>query len=247
MEKTISYKESIVVFLDVLGFSNKIKTSNSEEYVKSLFEILQFINAWNTSDGKNAFIEEKDLYSETYICSNNLNFSEIIKELQVSYFSDTLVITLPYNDESDLNSKLFCIVCALSNIISKLSMANYFVRGGITIGKMFHKTNMFFGPAYLEAYNLESKAAIYPRIVFSNKLLDFIIKKNMPYIKQAEDGLFYIDWTDYQKKRIQRKLYKTVCDKNYIQELKKIIEENIKENSNDIAIKAKYEWLYKHI
>ena len=69
----------------------------------------------------------------------------------------------------------------------------------------------------------------------------------MPYIKQAEDGIFYIDWTNYQIKRIQRKLYKTVCDENYIQELKKIIEENIKENSNDIAIKAKYEWLYKHI
>lgn len=67
MDNFDSYKQSIVVFLDILGFKNKIASAKTDEDVKQVFNILTYIKAWNTSDGKNLFIESNDFCDETYI------------------------------------------------------------------------------------------------------------------------------------------------------------------------------------
>ena len=99
------------------------------------------------------FIEEKDFYDESYLQNKTVNYSKIKHELKISYFSDSLVITLSY-DEAEFYNKLFLIIRSTACLISKLAMANFFIRGGITIGEIFHKDNIFFGPAFLEAYDL---------------------------------------------------------------------------------------------
>ena len=43
------------------------------------------------------------------------------------------------------------------------------LRGGITVGQLCHKDNIVYGPAMVEAYELESKSAIYPRVIVSEK------------------------------------------------------------------------------
>jgi len=62
------------------------------------------------------------------------------------------------------------------NFKSKINLSQFsfdlrmFMRGGITIGKLIHEENgALFGPAMNEAYLLESKCAIYPRVVISEK------------------------------------------------------------------------------
>lgn len=130
-------------------------------------------------------------------------------------------------------------------MISKLSSANFFVRGGVSIGKMFHKSNMFFGPAFLESYELESEIAIYPRVILSNDVANSV--NNIPYIKIAEDGLSYIDWIDFMKKAIEKKEFKTPSDLDYVSHIQELIEQNIDKNKHNLKIVSKYAWLKNHI
>jgi hypothetical protein len=48
-----------------------------------------------------------------------------------------------------------------------LRAEGFFVRGGLTLGALHVSDHALFGPALVEAYDLESRAAAYPRIVLS--------------------------------------------------------------------------------
>ncbi|MCE2706563.1 MAG: hypothetical protein LW807_05745 [Proteobacteria bacterium] len=48
------------------------------------------------------------------------------------------------------------------------------LRGGITKGLLHHNKNKVFGDALIDAYELESKVANYPRIIISKKLINII-------------------------------------------------------------------------
>lgn len=230
------YKKSIVLFLDILGFSNMVKNSKEED-VEQIFEILRYINAWNSKDGVNDLIEAKDLVDENYIDYATIDFKKIKEELKVSYFSDSLVVTLSYSDD-EFNKKLFLMVRATAYLQTKLAAANYFTRGGIAIGNMFHTGNIFFGPAFLEAYELENLAN-YPRVILSRNIeknVDF----KMPYLKKAEDGIWYIDFLAFAKN--------TENPTNpYISLIKEKINSNIAKNIDNIKIRSKYTWLKKQL
>lgn len=44
-------------------------------------------------------------------------------------------------------------------------------RGGIAVGELYHQNGIIYGPALLTAYQLESQAATYPRIVLEKDAL----------------------------------------------------------------------------
>ena len=238
--KDKSFRDSIVVFLDILGFKNKVQTVRKKNEIKNLFDILFYMNAWNTQNCINTFIEEKDFLNEPYLKGKKINFDKIQKEIQISYFSDSLVITLPYCNK-DFIDKVFLVIRATAYLCSKLAITNNFIRGGITIGKMFHETNIFFGPAFLEAYRLESEIANYPRIILSNQLINLIQNNNIPYLKTDNDGLIYIDWVDFIKNGTCTSLKDSIP----------IIENNLDDNINlyqgNLKILAKYKWLKNQI
>lgn len=238
----IQYKDSIVVYLDLLGFSNTVKNSK-EDSIKNIFDLAFYIKAWNTSNGENKFIEEKDFIYEDFLDDKVVDYKKIQKELQISFFSDSMVITLPFSVD-ELEKKLFLIIRALAYVITKIAMQNFFVRGGISIGKMFHKSNIFFGPAFLEAYNLESEIAIYPRVILSDVLKQKA--KNMPYTKEAEDGLVHIDWIYFLEKQEKKSVFEGISNLPSLKNITEIINQNIY-NSKNTKVKAKYIWLRSQI
>jgi len=107
-------------------------------------------------------------------------------------------------------------------------MDGILIRGGITIGKIIHtETGIVFGQGLIDAYQLESRAAKYPRIILSDKL---ITKLNYPletkrdrfpyhqYLKRFSDGcvglhqLIYFEvlqsWEKMSKRRLESSLNK---------------------------------------
>jgi len=46
------------------------------------------------------------------------------------------------------------------------------IRGAITVGEFYHENQIFLGKAFDEAHDLESKLAIYPRIIISNRIFN---------------------------------------------------------------------------
>ncbi len=245
--KVFSYEESIVVFLDILGFKNKvIESLTSSKAIKQIAELLEYIEAFNTANGVNEFISNKNIIDLPKLGLTESDIKQIANQIQILQFSDSLVITLPYTD-CDFIKKISLITYNLAYLICKLAMSNFFIRGGIAIGKIYHKRNVLFGPALLEAYGLESKYAIYPRVILSkgieNKLQKFGTINCVPCIKRDGDGWLYVDFIAFAKAIKNSSVF--------IDPIRDNVKNNIAECDEKIAeaekIKAKYEWLLKKI
>ena len=234
------YKNSIVVFLDILGFKKKVENEKFEK----IFNTLKYITAWNSCNGVNNFTPEKLFCYEDYLKDKGIDEEKICKDiksdLKVSVFSDSMVIALPYT-EDDFEVRFFMIVCFVSYLMGKLAMSNYFLRGGIAIGEMFNDDNIFFGKAFLEAYSLE-QIAVYPRVILSKKIEEKL-KEKMPYIQKCEDGLFCVDFLNFVKK-----MENTRTSINMeLEPIKNLVNENIVKSDKELRIRQKYEWLKRQM
>ncbi len=86
---------------------------------------------------------------------------------EVVTFSDNLVISTPVDVGYALLFKFLTFVCL------ELLTQGFLTRGGVTVGELCHKENMVFGPALIDAVDLE-KEAIYPRLLCSQALAENI-------------------------------------------------------------------------
>ena len=81
----------------------------------------------------------------------------------------------------------------------------FIIRGGLTLGDIYYpdkNDGIFLGKAYLRAYELERKIAIYPRIIIDENVISEIREldakpfgegKIDDYIKKDYDGLYILD------------------------------------------------------
>jgi hypothetical protein len=69
-----------------------------------------------------------------------------------------------------------------------LAVSGFWIRGAVTVGLIHHDEHIVFGPALNRAYELESKVAIYPRILIDAPALavppglDFIDAGDPPFL-----------------------------------------------------------------
>ena len=105
---------------------------------------------------------------------------------------------------------LFQELLSLVHAQGELIDTNILIRGSVTFGDILISDGRVFGPALVEAYELEKKFARYPRIIVdpqlikeykSNKLLKaehHSIEQDSEYIhdllKQGDDGMWFIDY-----------------------------------------------------
>lgn len=122
------------------------------------------------------------------------------------------------------------------------------MRGGISLGEIHHQQDLAFGPAFINAYDLESRSAIYPRIVITEDTIRRGLTKNPINIPEEEkksvlgmlrrdsDELYYVDFLNQRAE--------TDDDGEYISLLCRVrgmIVNGL--SSSDIAIQQKYIWL----
>ena len=86
--------------------------------------------------------------------------------LRVSTFSDNVVISqLPGANTPQL-------LMQLATWQLGAAINGFLMRGGVTIGNLVHEDEVVFGPGLNRAYYLESKIAMYPRIVLDPLYLE---------------------------------------------------------------------------
>ena len=137
--------ERIVAFVDILGFKNMVDNSlKSQQSAENLHKALERIY-------------ELKKHNE------RLNDIESLHEfgVEISTFSDSIIISYPI----DFEGGLFFIIMELIHLQIDLVFYGILIRGGLSIGLLYHKENIVYGPAMNDAYYLESKCAIYPRII----------------------------------------------------------------------------------
>lgn len=154
----LELKNYFVAFIDLLGFSNMVnhdcERPNGEQ---KYFEILY-----------NAYIETKEI-------------KKTIEGLQVTQFSDSVVLALPYC-KNDFQK----FIKTVAEYQYKLLGSGILCRGGISYGKHFSIDEFLFSSGMIDAYKIESKVATTPRIVISKELIELLYPK---YEDLPDDGL----------------------------------------------------------
>ncbi len=158
----ISYEKKFVVFFDILGWRNKIAAAGEDaKAVARLHNILALFRM--LADQK----EDSDRARS-----------------RMTTFSDNVVISHSLERQRSLVFLVGMIqVCA--------AMERYLVRGGLTAGSIVHNEKVVFGPALNRAYELESRVAVFPRIVVDAACVSRF--KDHSFIVQ-EDGVYFFDF-----------------------------------------------------
>lgn len=208
-------------------FSNMVKASKSSpEDSETILKALMRIHA----------IKENN-YSPTFMNMQDYGF-------EVITFSDSAVISCPAE-----NDNLFFLILELIHLQIDLVPLGILLRGAITIGDLHHKRDIVFGPAMNDAYYLESKVAIYPRIILTESAIDQFYKfaSTDEEIKQEFDSLILKDKDGYYFIDILRQDQEIDDPDMYLEWLsifREIIINGLK--YDDPAVRMKYQWLYSY-
>ncbi|WP_327469226.1 hypothetical protein [Baekduia sp.] len=95
------------------------------------------------------------------------NYFRPESEWRAAFFSDTLVLAAPITEPGDEDTEIRGLVRQAAWLQLALSQSDFFVRGGLSLGYFHIRDGLIFGPALAEAYELESRHAVYPRVILS--------------------------------------------------------------------------------
>jgi hypothetical protein len=229
------YQDRAVVFLDVLGFQDKLREFQTEAVKNKEEQATEFF----VSEGVNDFINTfKSVVG--FLDENNFNYY---------LFSDNICITIDYVED---HNRLIDVLITINDLFFKFAEKGHFLRGGLDVGMFIDEKNrenkspIAVGVPLATAYKIEQDVAVYPRIVLSDaykKLLDSfeenksisedtIAKKNL-LIKQHYE-IYYINT-----------FFNLINNEDKIELLEKVklsIEENLVATSKE-KVAIKYEWL----
>jgi len=171
----------IICFMDILGFSELINEYESD-LTSTLLQDIQESFAL----AKTQLLENQDY---------GLN-SESIKHLKYQTFSDNICISIPYFDNEEdflVNFNLLSIYIRGFQLI--MMTKGIFMRGGISTGSYYADENIIFSKGLVNAYYLESKKAIYPRVIIDNSILQKLLNYSKERIQYyGIDKTIVIDW-----------------------------------------------------
>jgi hypothetical protein len=235
----IKYQDSFVAFLDVLGFTNLVKSNNTNKIDKYLESVEKMLST----------LKDK-LKSLTYC--ENMNFIII---------SDSIIISIPKNNINDIDIlKALCL--SIYSLQGYLVISDIWLRGAISSGEAYFndEKKQIIGKAYINAYLLESKSVSNPQVAIDNKIiqeLGFTNSKDfINAINEEQNHNTLYDWTgiNYIKKDFPLFInyLGLFIDKNDDTEYRKItsldaldiiinnIENNIYSHAN---LYTKYKWV----
>lgn len=228
-----TYEQRIVCFIDILGFSSRIKQT-----AKGTPEAAKLLD--KTCDA----LDLLDIYRRV-MTEKTHN-----EDIKVTQFSDSIVITFPWNKSDE---SLYRGLKAIRHIqATMIKLYGVLMRGGIVLGDIIHTDQLLLGPAMVSAYQIESKCAVSPRIVVDPKVAYRynIIKKRMTgegidfskyVIHKDYDDTSYIDYFNFDDDDI------FIGDESfdYFKQLCEMVAQHV--DSPDISIRMKYLWMRNKI
>ncbi len=214
----VDYQVRAIAFIDILGWSQAVEASiDDAELRRVLLNSIWFLLA-RTKD-----------YVET-------ETAELPSKDEFSQFSDCIIVSFPYHDYKDL-ARLLRFVAEFqdSMIVSGLPL-----RGGVTVGPLFHTETFAFGPAMNRAYDLESEIAKFPRVIIDPALNDELeiaicsFPRHWPFVIRGDDEIYETEFlTGFARS----------------ESLSRVIDERIEnwifEHQENQRVLEKYEWLLR--
>lgn len=220
----INYEKKVVFFIDILAFKSMIEGEReNQENKKTAHEIYKLF-------------DDMQKHSDEF----NLVNSNMINNIKITHFSDSLIISFGEEDKFNLFGVIYCILRLQYWLLKNHKVL---LRGGCAYEELMHNSNRVFGKGLNLAYNLESKFAKNPRIIIPAEILEECCVNNearenvQDLLAKDDDGFWYIDYINIKHLMVnEEKLYQ-----EYANCISEIIEKNI--NNDDESIREKYLWL----
>lgn len=136
----MSYEERIVAFIDILGFRNLV---NDESRCEDIGAILRL-----------PYLIRQDHMAKMLK----------IKGVMMTSISDSLVFSIGLEKRGAMNK-----ITKILTVFMQALMTQYglLVRGGLAVGKLYHDNDVVYGPGLVRAHELESRIAVYPRVIMT--------------------------------------------------------------------------------
>lgn len=226
------YEDRLVAFLDILDFRGMINNTVDKEEADVIDRISAIESAYDT-------------------IHRNWDSDDPHTSKKVTIFSDSIVVSV----RADEPSELFWTILEIKHLIMGLINHGILVRGALVRGKLLHDEKRVFGPALVEAYLLESKAALYPRIILDRDLTNLAKTARAPHhspadekgyvsnlLEQDSDGMLYVDYFTKAAGELDDPQYDFLA---YIERLADIIRKGLQGSTHRSRadVRVKYFWM----
>ncbi|WP_292996492.1 hypothetical protein [Nitrosomonas sp.] len=213
MNDSIGSTTGLIAFFDILGYQNLL--NNNPEINTSILEILDIIE--NLPEEAKKILVDSSKKAESTSNSqvtNNIVFPEIRKTISAIkhlVFSDTILLTLQYDDTDDelaIRMKHMVMLAISATVAAQMFAKGLPVCGVLHKGEFFVKNNCFVGKAIVDAYQLCNELN-YSGVVCSHKFSEHLEKLSTeskvpeyklafryltPMKNEREEKLYNINW-----------------------------------------------------
>jgi hypothetical protein len=198
MSSIRSYRKALVSFIDVIGFADFVKESETapSHVVPEIYRILKTLRSQ---------IEEGEQFKYSDIEGLGPEPDPLFRAFS---FSDCTVRVTFLDSENNLPNVLIRELRLLSE--KQLELACWsadeweefpvLLRGGISVGNIsmdpdLKSDEIIFGPAMVRSYELEKATAVYPRIVLDRQLVkESKANEWTGILKQGDDGVYFLNY-----------------------------------------------------
>lgn len=244
----MKYENRLIAFIDILGFKEIVRSSEKDSSkIEFLYSVLDYLKSWEISENWNLQLVEIEEDAQKKGVEN----FDIRGKTNTTAFSDSIVVSVKV--ENNVNEMASTLIVNLAYIGAILFEKGILFRGGITIGNLIHnEEGTVFGQGLIEAYQLESNNAKFPRIILSDKLIH---KLNYPletkhnrypyhqYLERYTDGcvgfhqMIYFQviesWTGMTNDKL----------KDSLDKIRKVIVKGLDTSFENPRVYEKYKWL----
>jgi hypothetical protein len=213
--------EHLVFYIDLLGFQEAVRTWEKEK-IERLAKMLHDFASWRPE-------------SEPPV---------------ITTFSDHIVMSYPldyltkWKPNGDLGIGLMIAEPFIARLASAAAALDFLIRGGITVGPLYHSRGVVFGEAMNEAYYLESRVSSYPRIAVSRKVYSRVGPGQQIHLLRDDDGIVHYNYFLTMIMNLPQSEQPTKSPALRYAEVQRVIDENIdkferEERWNELA---KWAW-----
>jgi hypothetical protein len=186
-ETDSKFTDHVVLYLDFLGVSDAASTW-AESRVTGLIDLLKAIAATRAPFS----------FDGGALPDGGYKF-QVIPE--TSTFSDHVAATWPMIEAGPLSNELLMDVYLklAQDKVSEIAIAalniGLLVRGGLTMGKLYHADGVVLGEAMIDAHRLESRVSIFPRVAISSRIYSNVpVGNRNKRLLQDTDGIWHLDY-----------------------------------------------------
>lgn len=237
------FDDRFVAFVDILGFRGIVSRMRGERKLfLTVRDALKIINA-QSRQFRDYRVARKQ--SHERFLANGETPSSPPTQLQMTSFSDCYVIS-----ETSPAGHVLAGVQALG---AALLAQGILCRGAVVRGDAYHRGHVLFGPAVIEAYDLESRVAKYPRILVTESVRKVSWGyhtgkwRSQLFIRDT-DGLWFLNvlTPSLSKWKALSTAEAEVSSRKFLKSVRKWLGKELIEAQNDLGRLSKLQWLAHH-